>query len=68
MSLADYSTSELMSEIRSRDKHLNKMREDHYENNCKKCISNCYGMCAEVGGPCHNITSCVFFRKSQYYR
>ena len=68
MSLADYSTSELMSEIRRRDKHLQKKRDDHYENNCKKCISNCYGMCAEVGGSCRDITSCIYYRECKYYR
>ena len=63
MELREYSTSELMSEIRRRDQNIKRMCEEHYERKCKHCMSCVNGVCGEIGVYAGNITGCIYFRK-----
>ena len=65
MSLSNYSTGELLSEVKRRSDRLDRLRKRHYEEFCSKCVSNLFGMCTEVGGSCSLITGCIYDRKDK---
>ena len=66
MSLKDYTTEELESEVAQRrgaeKARLNRLRKEHYEQKCSHCTRNLNDICGEWGAWTRDVTGCSYFK------